>query len=448
MSKPATSTVTTPADDAQHEPLPAQVIACAGKRVDEMLEAILRELKAAIPDYAQLDDPAMQVEEQARVTALTLLSLRAVLDYPFDETLIDAVGRNARRRAVRGFPLAAMLRSHDVQVRVVWDFVVEELFRPGVASPAEAFPLALAFSTKLLDASAQLRQDEASAYLEAERERAGTGEQARRKFLDELLNGEVDDAEEVGERALELGYQLARDNAVAVLSLDSPGPSRNGSPNGAEQQSVLRRLNNAVSFAIVGSGMPMVQTGPNSVVAVFGSWHEGGEAAIRSAIEKAVATKEIPEGCHLIAGLGRVEPGVKGIAVSYKQALRALEAARVIGVHGGVVSYADMLPNLLLLADPALTKDSWRATVEPLLAHDVANGTQLVETLTVFLEERGVLAATAKRLYVHRHTLTPRLEQIERLTGHSLQDHNDLFVLELGLRAQTMAHDTPTDDTD
>lgn len=424
--------------------LPAQVIGRAVERLDEMLDAMLRELRVAIPSYVELDDRAMQVEERARLTALTLLSLRAVLDHPFDETLIDAMRRTARRRAVRGFPLSAMLRSSDVKVRIVWDFVAEELFRSAAADPSDVSRLAIDFSTKLLDASAQLRHEEAAAYLEAERERAGTGEETRRRFFDELLAGDVDDPQDLRERAEQLGYRLAREHAVAVLALDAPGLDERG--GAAAAQNVLRRLNDAISFAIVGSGMPLVQTRSSSVVAVFAASREDGEQAVRQAIEAAVAAVEIPEGCHLIAGLGRVEPSLPGVAISHRQALRALEAARLTGVHSGVVTYADMLPSLLLLGDPALAKDSWRATVEPLLAYDAANGTSLVETLSVFLEERGVLAATAKRLYVHRHTLTPRLEQIEQLTGHSLQDRNDLFMLELGLRAQSFALDTPASD--
>jgi sugar diacid utilization regulator len=439
MTQPSAKTSAVAEDEVFAEPLASQVIGRTVERLDEILKAILRELRAAIPSYAELDDSAMQIEERARITALTLLSLRAVLGYEFDETLIDAIRRNARRRAMRGFPLAAMLRSNDVKVRIVWDFLAEELFQAEDASPEDLSRLAIDFSTKLLDASAQLRQEEAAAYLDAEQERAETGEQTRRRFFDDLLNGNVDDPEALGERALSLGYQLSREHAVAVVTLDVPSAGHDGSPGAAEIQSLLRRLNDAISFGIVSGGMPMVLTCPNAVVAVFGASREDGEAAIRPTLEQTFAAMKVPEGCHLIAGLGRVEPALSGIAVSHRQAQRALEAARVTGLHSGVVSYADMLPNLLLLSEPSLAKDSWRATIEPLAAYDAANGTQLMETLSVFLEERGVMAATAKRLFVHRHTLTPRLEQIEEITGHSLQDRNDLFILELGLRAQTLA---------
>ncbi len=429
-------------DDERAKPLSAEVVGQAVERLDEMLDAILRELRVAIPSYVELDDRAMQVEERARVTALTLLSLRAMLDHPFDETLIDAVRRTAGRRAGRGFPLAAMLRSNDVKVRVIWDFVAEELFRLADANSPDTYRLAIELSTKLLDASAQLRQEEASAYLETERERATTAEQARREFFDELLAGDVEDALTLQEQAIELGYRLGQEHAVAVFALDTSG--RDAAPGGSEPKVILRRLNDAISFAIVGSGMPMVQTRATSVIAIFVASSEDGEELIHPAVEKAAESVQLPDGYHLIAGLGRIEPGLNGIAASHRQALRALEAARATGVHSGVVSYSDMLPNLLLLGDPALANDSWRATVEPLFEHDAANGTQLVETLSAFLEERGVLAATAKRLYVHRHTLTPRLEQIERLTGHSLQDRNHLFMLELGLRARRFAPDNST----
>jgi sugar diacid utilization regulator len=438
MNEPPADRASTP-QDGEPGPLAVQVVGQTGERLEEMIDAILREVKAAIPNYVELDDHAMEVEERARVTALTMLSLRAMLDHPFDETLIDAVCRTAGRRAVRGFPLSAMLRSNDVKVRVVWDFVAEELFRTADLNSPDAYRLAIDLSTKLLDASARLREEEVGAYLETERERSGTTEQTRRAFFEQLLAGALDGIDDAQQRAEELGYQLSAEYAVAVLALDTAG--HDAGPTGNEVQKVLRRLNDAMSFAVIGGITPIVQMRPNSVIAIFGGSREDGDGAIRKALEKASKAVQVPQGCHLIAGLGRIEPTLSGVAASHNQALQALEAARATGVHSGVISYADMLPSLLLLGDRRLAQDSWRATVEPLFAHDAANGTQLVETLSAYLEEGGVLAATAKRLYVHRHTLTPRLEQIEELTGHSLQDHNHLLMLELGLRARKIAPD-------
>ena len=440
MSRSPSNTALASHDEALGEMLPGQVIGRVVQRQDEMLDAILRELRVAIPNYAELDDPAMQVEERARVTALVLLCLSAVLNQPFDDTLIDAVRRTARRRAARGFPLAAMLRASDLLVRITWEFIAEDLLHLATESPAEAYRLTTELSTRLLGASARLRREEIDAYLHAEREHGSTSDKARRMFLDELLTATANDPEDMHRRAAQFGYRLGDEHAVAVLTVE--GPSVDGSPADAEVNKVLRRLNEAVAFAIVGTDMPLVQTRRDSVVAVFPASQEDGEETIRQTIESAVGPVDAPAGWHLIAGLGRIEPALTGVAVSYRQAQRALEAAHVTGMHTGVVSYADMLPSLLLLEDPALAKDSWRTTVEPLSTYDAANGTQLVATLSVYLEERGVLAATAQRLFVHRHTLAPRLEQIEQLTGRSLQDRNDLFMLELGLRAHMLARDT------
>ncbi|HEY7892364.1 MAG TPA: helix-turn-helix domain-containing protein [Solirubrobacteraceae bacterium] len=421
------------------ERLRAQIIGGVAERLDEMLDAILRKLSVAIPSYASLEDPALTVEERARLTALVLLSLRAALGQPYDETLIDAVRRTARRRAVRRFPLWAMLRSRDIKVRIVWDFIAEELSRLEASDPVCAYGLTIELSSKLLDSSAQLRVEEVAAYLDTEREHTSTSEQSRRRFFDDVLSGTSDEPAELQQRAAHLGYRLGEQHAVAVLTIDGPGVD--SSPVNAEVQNALRRLGEAVSFAIVGAGMPLVQTRNDCVIAVFPASREDGERSVSETIESALGPIGLPDGCHLLAGLGRIEPALTGISVSYRQALRTLEGAHATGAHSGVIAYADMLPSLLLLEDPTLAKDSWRTTVEPLFAYDAENATQLVATLSVYLEERGVLAAAAKRLFVHRHTLAPRLEQIERLTGRSLQDRNDLFMLDLGLRARRFAQE-------
>ena len=417
-------------------PSGAKVIDRVAERLDELLEAILRRLMVAIPSYAALDEPALRAEEQARLTALVLLSLRAVLGQAYDETLIEPVRRTARRRAVRGFPLWAMLRSRDIKMRIVWDFIAEELAQLAESDPSTAYRLAIELSSRLLDSSAQLRREEMDAYADAERMHSDTGEKARRGLFEDLLSGTSEDPEELRALAGRLGYRLGERHAVAVVTVDGPGVD--ASPVNGEIQNILRRLNDAVSFVIVGAGMPLVQQRNDSVVAVFPAAPED-EHTIGETIESSIGPLQVPRGCHLLAGLGRVEPGLRGIAISYRQALRTLEGAHATGMHSGVVAYADMLPSLLLLEDPTLAKDSWRTTVEPLFAHDAEQGTQLVATLAVYLEERGVLSAMAKRLFVHRHTLAPRLERIEQLTGRSLQDRNDLFMLDLGLRARTFA---------
>lgn len=75
-----------------------------------------------------------------------------------------------------------------------------------------------------------------------------------------------------------------------------------------------------------------------------------------------------------------------------------------------------------LLHSPKLTR---------LKEYDKENNTDLFQTLKVFLEmERNVLQ-TSKLLYIHRSTLSYRLERIKKITGINLEDPKERLILQL-----------------
>jgi purine catabolism regulator len=59
-----------------------------------------------------------------------------------------------------------------------------------------------------------------------------------------------------------------------------------------------------------------------------------------------------------------------------------------------------------------------------------------MQTLMVYLATNYNASQTAKQLHLNRHSLLYRLRKIEHLTGLSLSDHEDLFVLEAFALAQ------------
>lgn len=72
-----------------------------------------------------------------------------------------------------------------------------------------------------------------------------------------------------------------------------------------------------------------------------------------------------------------------------------------------------------------------------LIDYDARRGTELVATLTRFLERGGSLAATAHDLSIHRNTLKYRMSRIKELAGSDPGDPDDRFNLQLATRAWT-----------
>lgn len=85
---------------------------------------------------------------------------------------------------------------------------------------------------------------------------------------------------------------------------------------------------------------------------------------------------------------------------------------------------------MLLSRDPALRADAC-AVVETLNAYSNPSGIDLFGTLETFIQCNYNISLTAREMYIHRQSLLYRLSKIEELTGMSLRNHRDLFLLEI-----------------
>jgi purine catabolism regulator len=76
----------------------------------------------------------------------------------------------------------------------------------------------------------------------------------------------------------------------------------------------------------------------------------------------------------------------------------------------------------------------------PILAYDEAHGTELMRSLSVFLEENRSWQRSAELLHVHKQTLVYRMHRVEELTGRDLRSTADVVQLWMGLRALEFSH--------
>lgn len=69
----------------------------------------------------------------------------------------------------------------------------------------------------------------------------------------------------------------------------------------------------------------------------------------------------------------------------------------------------------------------------PLHSHDASTRSNLRETLIVYVEEGGNLAATADRLFLHRNSVFYRLQRIEDISGINVRDRRTRRLLMIAL---------------
>ena len=129
-----------------------------------------------------------------------------------------------------------------------------------------------------------------------------------------------------------------------------------------------------------------------------------------------------------------VEP--RGIApardpiMGYTHARASLDVALHLGRE--IVNYEDVVPLAMILGGPAEDREAFvQAQLGPLLSEAAAQ--DLVRSLQAFYSSGQSIAAAARELFVHRHTLEYRLQRIETLLGRDLKSPQERLLLELAL---------------
>ncbi|OMC37364.1 hypothetical protein A5740_05105 [Mycobacterium sp. GA-1841] len=144
--------------------------------------------------------------------------------------------------------------------------------------------------------------------------------------------------------------------------------------------------------------------------------------------------------------------GVSGLAViavgrvartwnHIRQSLAETEDTALAAAHGPKrpwhdAARADVDRLLWSIRDQSALRSFVRTSLDPLIEHDHAHGTQLVDTLRVLCENPGQKSEAARRLHVERQTLYYRIGRIESLLGVDLSQGATLSALYLALRAR------------
>jgi PucR family transcriptional regulator, purine catabolism regulatory protein len=78
------------------------------------------------------------------------------------------------------------------------------------------------------------------------------------------------------------------------------------------------------------------------------------------------------------------------------------------------------------------------STIGKLIEHDQHRSSDLIKTLSIYIQNLGNTSQTARDLYIHRQSLLYRIQKIESLTGLSLDHPDDFLTLNLSLKFWTM----------
>ncbi|MCC5581674.1 helix-turn-helix domain-containing protein [Microtetraspora sp. AC03309] len=230
--------------------------------------------------------------------------------------------------------------------------------------------------------------------------------EARREFVDDLLQGRAD-----ARQAEHFGLRLAEAYAVTVVRTDEPLPP---------DAHVIRRIEQALvsrfgshNILVAGRDGMLVCAAPASLAAATGEFTHH----VRSSV------------AAWRAGVGRPHHGPGGIVTSYREAVGAIELGDRLGLRAQVLKAADLLVFPVLLRDRGAIVDLVGTVLGP-LAEARGGPEPLLSTLEAVFASQGNHTAAARRLGLSTRAVTYRLERVRRLTGFSPADPTQRFTLE------------------
>jgi PucR family transcriptional regulator, purine catabolism regulatory protein len=269
--------------------------------------------------------------------------------------------------------------------------------------------------------------------LELERARSPEweSEEVAGAFVGAVLAREVTDRGDIVARAAEMGADLERGAGVLIVRA-APRAAQSGEWRARVLTLTLRALRSLASGALATA--------------------EEGETAAEVAV--IVPAGDDERLARAAAGLGReLGDGLPGFHLTIGHSRRAADPVDLyragnearLAVNVGeaedrsLLAFEDTGAYRLLL--PAISEDPrelerfYAETVAPLSAYDEQYETELVATVEAYLDNDGNVAATAKQLFTHRHTIRYRLERVKELCGHDVSATEGREKLGLGLKA-------------
>jgi sugar diacid utilization regulator len=260
----------------------------------------------------------------------------------------------------------------------------------------------------------------AAGHVDAQREVVRREEAFRREFVDDLLSGRS----EVGslvERAERLGLALTGSHTVTVATGDRPADS--GMHLGAWLEDAAKaRLGDRGLLVAVKDGrlVSVLSAGPT------GGGREDDGRVMAELAGPAVA--RLTGSSRWRVGVGRTQPGPRGVLLSYREAVDALAVGDRLDLPDRVVLARDMLVYRVLLRDEAAISDLVGTVLGP-LTEARGGPVALVATVEEYFAGGRNATSAARRMHLSVRALTYRLQRVKELTGYDPVDPADQLPL-------------------
>ena len=357
----------------------------------ELNSETLKKLEATLPWYREM--PAGRRASVGLVAQSGISSFLAWYDNPKSQPWVAAdVFEVAPRELLRSISLQQTLQL----IRVVVQVVEERILRddPELRDSVLLYSREIAFSAADVYARAAEARGLWDARLEA-------------LVVDSILSGEHTD--EISSRVAALGWRATGSVIVLIGTM----------PAVFDADQFRRAARKAHSDVLIGIH------GDRLIVVLGHIAEQKGETKSYSKIVNELEP-------HFGNGAIVIGPTIRDVAsatISAKAALSAFAVIRNSNKSQRVIHADDVLAERALAGDSLAKQTLIEKVYEPL----AAASSELLETLSAYLDSGRSLEATAKILFVHPNTVRYRLKRISDVIGWDATGAHEAFVLQVAM---------------
>ncbi|MEW5762920.1 MAG: PucR family transcriptional regulator ligand-binding domain-containing protein [Bacillota bacterium] len=252
-------------------------------------------------------------------------------------------------------------------------------------------------------------------------------------FLDEILAGKWLKGSTIAEKGRAMGLDFSRRHNVCIIKL-SPPPASAGANN---DKGCLYNLYEIARQAFAESRIKIFAKVRRDALVLLLE----GEALARKEVVLAAEKIEkrwaasVPN-IKIAIGVGENRRAIDQLPGCAEEAELALKFGHFLNPRHRVCFYADLgiFQYLVRLYEQKVDLQAVCDNVlGGLLEYDRKHGKKLLPTLETYLALNQNKQQTAATLFVHRHTLTYRLNRIEKITGMDLHNPNHRILLQLAI---------------
>jgi sugar diacid utilization regulator len=360
-------------------------------------------------------------------------AVRAVAAHPADgkrDALVQRVG------AALGIPLAMAEDEPPDHPRAA--IVVDDHVEAWLTAPPQEGDLALGLEIGLHVTAAAT-----SEALTTARRAEEIPIQSRAEVLSELLSAQAQNRSPLARQARQLGVPIDGWHVAVRLELeDLSGAQTDEDLSAHETRTTVGR---AVLQGLRGTG---------------GSWHTARigpallllrmypeDPGVAAAGEVAKAVDRVLSGVRarlpatlMRCGVGSAHQGPSGLVSSVAEAKAAVTAARTSGRVNVAVPFdsVGLRRTLVEWYASETAREAVTTVLAPLDELGGARAERLIQTLHVYLDNRGSLIRTAETLNLHRNAVGYRINKIFSLLDVDPHNADDLLLLQLACRAREL----------